>query len=107
MTSNNVVKFPNSKPLPDKGVEEFLETNKIRFVDNLVDHYGTQLLSKLAGHGLDIDNKDFLYDYMLTMEALRATLLRNLHVSHPLHSLFNNPESLKYFSQPPDVTKDT
>lgn len=105
MTANNVVKFPSgSKNTSDKDVGELLETNKIRFAENLVDHYGTQLLSKLVTHGLEPDRSDFMYDYLFVMEALRATILRNIGVEHPMHELIDT-DSIKYFQVPPEVTK--
>jgi hypothetical protein len=100
--ANNVLQFPkkNTKttrpantndPAEDK--KRILE-NKTIFVDRLTDHYGLQLINKLAMHGFDIDNDKFMNDYIFTMETLRACLLRNVGVHHPLQKLSEQTEKL-------------
>lgn len=110
MTSNNVVRFPknSSRSNDKKDLDESLDENKTRFADNLVDHYGTQLLGKLATHGITIDNPIFFFDYMFAVEALRAAVHRSLDIKHPMHELLDSHDTFKYFVvPPPDVTKDS
>lgn len=45
-------------------------------------------------HGFDVDNDKFMYDYIFTMETLRACLLRNIGVFHPLQKLSDKSEDL-------------
>ena len=45
-------------------------------------------------HGFDVDNDKFMYDYIFTMETLRACLLRNIGISHPLQKLSDKSEDL-------------
>lgn len=99
--ANNVLQFPKqlkrSKPADTNNPAEDLKRlkeNKTVFVDRLTDHYGLQLINKLAMHGFDVDNDKFMYDYIFTMETLRACLLRNIGISHPLQKLSDKSEDL-------------
>jgi len=99
--ANNVLQFPkqHKKTSPANTndlVEDFkrIKQNKTVFVDRLTDHYGPQLINKLAMHGFDVDNDKFMYDYIFTMETLRACLLRNIGVQHPLQKLSDKSEDL-------------
>ena len=99
--TNNILKFPGKlkRTLPantDNTVEDKrrIKENKTLFVDRLTDHYGLQLINKLAMHGFDVDNDKFMYDYIFTMETLRACLLRNVGVMHPLQKLSDKSEDL-------------
>jgi len=99
--ANNVLQFPrqHKKTSPantNDPVEDFkrIKQNKTVFVDRLTDHYGLQLINKLAMHGFDVDNDKFMYDYIFTMETLRACLLRNIGVQHPLQKLSDKSEDL-------------
>ena len=99
--TNNILKFPGKlkRTLPantDNAIEDKrrIKENKTLFVDRLTDHYGLQLINKLAMHGFDVDNDKFMYDYIFTMETLRACLLRNVGVMHPLQKLSDKSEDL-------------
>ena len=100
--TDNILKFPDNRIIrtqpanTNNSAEDArrVKENKTLFVDRLTDHYGIQLINKLAMHGFDIDNDKFMYDYIFTMETLRACLLRNVGVSHPLQNLSDKSESL-------------
>lgn len=100
--ANNVLQFPKdnikqTKPANTHDPAEDskrIKENKTIFVDRLTDHYGLQLINKLAMHGFDVDNDKFMYDYIFTMETLRACLLRNIGVFHPLQKLSDKSEDL-------------
>ena len=55
----------------------------MEYVDNLVDHYSTQLINKLGLHGFDIYKPDFINGYTYTAETLRACLYKSLDLYHP------------------------
>ena len=100
--ANNVLQFPKSNTKQTKPANTHdpaedskrIKENKTVFVDRLTDHYGLQLINKLAMHGFDVDNDKFMYDYIFTMETLRACLLRNIGVFHPLQKLSDKSEDL-------------
>jgi hypothetical protein len=94
-----ILKFPSDKiqrpptTASDEDRESFRK-NKERFVERIVDHYGMQLLNKLAMHGFDVEDSKFMYDYIFAMETLRACLYRNVGISHPLQRLSDASEEV-------------
>lgn len=100
--TDNVLKFPidkikHTKPANTHNSAEDKKRvieNKIVFVERLTDHYGIQLINKLAMHGFDVDNDKFMYDYIFTMETLKACLLRNIGIYHPLQNLSDKSEEI-------------
>jgi len=104
----NIVQFPSSrvsKTQPANTNDAAVDTKRIKanksiFVDRLTDHYGLQLINKLAMHGFDIDSDEFMHDYIFAMEVLRACLLRNVGISHPLQEL--NEKAAQFLEEPDD-----
>ena len=100
--TDNILKFPVSqarrtRPANTNNSAEDIRRvreNKTLFVDRLTDHYGIQLINKLAMHGFDVDGDKFMYDYIFTMETLRSCLLRNVGIDHPLQTLSDKNEEL-------------
>lgn len=96
----DILKFPQNKTRKspasanDPGEPDGRRKNKERFVERILEHYGVQLLNKLAMHGFDIENEKFMYDYIFTMETLRSCLYRNVGISHPLQRLSDSSESI-------------
>lgn len=100
--TDNVLKFPDdrikrTKPANTNNSAEDRKrviVNKIYFIERLTDHYGIQLINKLAMHGFDVDDDKFMYDYIFAMETLKACLLRNVGVEHPLQKLSDKSEEI-------------
>jgi hypothetical protein len=91
MIANNIFKFPlKGKPRSEEEVLDYLKNNKVKFVDTLVEHYGSQVLTKLAQHGIGIYEKEFMCDYLFVMESLKSALLRNLGEEHPIQELVSS-----------------
>jgi len=95
-----ILKFPDDKvhrspPANDQvGEQARLLKNKEKFVERIVEHYGVQLLNKLAMRGFDVEDPKFMYDYIFTMETLRSCLYRNVGITHPLQKLSDRSEEL-------------
>lgn len=93
----DVIQFPLNKSAPanrnkslsEDELETIFERKKI-VIDDLVDHYATNLINKLAMHGFDVDSQDFIYDYAFMVEALRSTLYRDVGLKHPVQDVSDN-----------------
>ena len=100
MDTADIIMFPSAAihrtpPQNNEAAEkERLKRNKQRFVENVVHHYGIQLINKLALHGFDVDDPTFMYDYIFAMETVRSCLYRNVGIFHPLQKLSDNSESI-------------
>lgn len=94
----DILKFPKDKikRVQHTGVddEETFRKNKEKFVERLIEHYGIQLLNKLAMHGFDVEDNSFMYDYIFSMEALKSCLYRNVGIEHPLQRFSDKSEDV-------------
>ena len=106
MKANNILKFPaKNRSRSNEEIIEYLKSNKVKFVDTLVEHYGTQVLTKLAQHGIGVYEKEFVCDYLFVMESLKSALLRNLGEPHPIQELVNS--DLNKYATKSEETKDS
>ena len=94
----DILKFPEDKikrvQYSSTEDEDSFKKNKQKFVEKLVEHYGIQLLNKLAMHGFDVEDNSFMYDYIFSMEALKSCLYRNVGLEHPLQRLSDMSENI-------------
>ena len=66
--------------------DPFRKDNKKAYIDDLLDHYVHQLVSRFATHGIDVKTKDFILHFAYTVESLRATLYTSMDIYHPLQN---------------------
>ena len=92
---SNIVQFPKKKrpgtpPQNDEELRSTLLSNKKRLVDDIINHYGSELINKIAMHGFDMEREDFMKDYAFTIETLRSGMLRQLGIFHPMQELIDH-----------------
>ena len=85
-----MIQFPKEKmktpPQSKKELDAELLNNKVAYVDNVANHYSSSVFNKLAMHGFNVDDEDFIKDYAYTIESLKSCLLRNVGVTHPIQN---------------------
>lgn len=67
-------------------LELVFEQKKI-LIDDLVDHYASNLINKCSMHGFDVDDRDFMYDFAFMVEAFRSALYRDVGIRHPIQEI--------------------
>ena len=86
----NIIQFPKEKmktpPQSKKELDAELLNNKVAYVDDVANHYSSSVFIKLAMHGFNVDDDDFIKDYAYTIESLKSCLLRNVGVTHPIQN---------------------
>ena len=90
-----VVEFPKHKIVREAPVNnELLEKAQLRSLQNhadaIIEDLVDNIASELENEGIDIDNSQFLKDFSLTVDSLRATVYRNFGLDHPLHSFIDD-----------------
>ena len=73
-------------PQSKKELDAELLNNKVAYVDDVANHYSSSVFNKLAMHGFNVDDDDFIKDYAYTIESLKSCLLRNVGVTHPIQN---------------------
>ena len=85
---DNVIQFPKDKmktpPQSKKELDAELLNNKVAYVDDVASHYGSSVFNKLAMHGFNVDDDNFIKDYAYVIESLKSCLLNNVGVTHPI-----------------------
>ena len=85
-----IIQFPKEKmktpPQSKKELDAELLNNKVAYVDDVANHYSSSVFNKLAMHGFNVDDEDFIKDYAYTIESLKSCLLRNVGVTHPIQN---------------------
>ena len=85
-----IIQFPKEKmktpPQSKKELDAELLNNKVVYVDDVANHYSSSVFNKLAMHGFNVDDEDFIKDYAYTIESLKSCLLRNVGVTHPIQN---------------------
>ena len=83
-----VIDFPKEKmktpPQSKKELDAELLNNKVAYVDDVASHYGSSVFNKLAMHGFNVDDDNFIKDYAYVIESLKSCLLNNVGVTHPI-----------------------
>ena len=83
-----IINFPKDKmktpPQSKKELDQELLNNKIAYVDDVASHYGSSVFNKLAMHGFNVDDDNFIKDYAYVIESLKSCLLNNVGVTHPI-----------------------
>ena len=83
-----IIQFPKEKmktpPQSKKELDAELLNNKVAYVDDVANHYSSSVFNKLAMHGFNVDDEDFIKAYAYTIESLKSSLLRNVGVTHPI-----------------------
>ena len=86
--ADNIIQFPKDKmktpPQSKKELDQELLNNKIAYVDDVATHYGSSVFNKLAMHGFNVDDDNFIKDYAYVIESLKSCLLNNVGVTHPI-----------------------
>lgn len=85
-----IIQFPKEKmktpPQSKKELDAELLNNKVAYVDDVANHYSSSVFNKLAMHGFNVDDENFIKDYAYTIESLKSCLLRNVGVTHPIQN---------------------
>ena len=89
-----LIPFPNSNnqhfPQDVDDMINRMRDRKLEFINDLVDFYGTDMLSKISHDGFECDNDNFARDFAFTLEGLRSCLYRTIGVEHPLQESVDN-----------------
>jgi len=85
---SKVIAFPKAKKgHPPQTLDEMAENmlhRKTDYINDIVDFYGTELLTRMNMDGFEIDDDDFAKDFAFTLEGMRSCLYRTVGIDHPL-----------------------
>lgn len=83
--NNNLIIFPLLKKSKKTKIK------KEKDIDEIVEHYQTQLFHNLKNHDIQIDSV-FEKDFIIQTDILKAVLYRSMGLYHPLQELLDKVE---------------
>jgi hypothetical protein len=92
--TENVVEFPSHRIVREHAgiqlVEEAREKGLQKFADTITEDMIGNMIEEMENYGIDIDRNEFLKDFSLTADSLRATIYRQFDLSHALHDFIDS-----------------
>jgi len=99
MSDKKIVQFPKHKIVREAPVDiELLEKTKEKgiqnFADSVVDDIVGYVIGDLENYGIDVESDQFIKDFSLTADTLRATIYRTFQLKHKVHDFIDNNVTL-------------
>ena len=95
--TDKVIEFPKHKVVRDVPDEVFEERNRKadqKVADAMVEEISGFMLTELDNYDIDVDNKTFMKDYIVAVDALKATIYRSFGLDHPFHAFVDKNVSV-------------
>ena len=90
--TDKVIEFPKHKVVRDIP-EEHLKARQAKadqkFADSVADELSGLLLTELDNYDIEVADKTFTKDFILVVDALRASIYRSLGLDHHLHAFID------------------
>jgi hypothetical protein len=92
---HEVISFPSNKivreyPQNIEIIEKAKEKSVKKFADDVIDILAETCYEQIESIGLNTENEKFDRDFSFVVETIRATVYRNLEISHHLHEFIDN-----------------
>lgn len=87
--TDKVIEFPKHKVVRDVPEDVFEERNRKadqKMADALVDDMSGLIVTELDNFDLDVQNKNFSKDFLVVVDALKATIYRQFGLKHHFHA---------------------
>lgn len=91
--SDKVIEFPKHKVVRDVPGEVIEERNRRadqKMADTIVEEITGMIITELDNYYLNIEDESFTKDLVLLVDALRATVYRQIGFEHHLHPYIEN-----------------
>jgi hypothetical protein len=105
--TEKVIEFPKHKvvrELPEEVHKARQAKADQKFADTVVDELSGILITELDNYGIDVTDKEFIKDFVLVVDAFRASVYRPLGLDHHLHSFID--DNVKLLSNSEKLTKE-
>lgn len=113
--TKNVLEFPKSRIVREHAGVEYIEKakekSKANYAETVADDLIHALLEEIEDMGIDTSTDQFIKDFSMTVDSLRATIYRTLEVPHHLHEFIDKSVKMIHREtgeviEPGDLDKD-
>ncbi len=91
--TEKVIEFPKHKvvrELPEEVHKARQAKADQKFADAIVDDLSGILITELDNFGINVTDKDFIKDFVLVVDAFRASVYRSVGLDHHLHAFIDD-----------------
>lgn len=91
--TENIVEFPRHRIVREHAgieyIEQVKEKSKQTYAESVTDDLIGALLEEIENIGVDTTTDEFMKDFSMTVDSLRATIYRSFDVPHHLHDFID------------------
>ena len=105
--TDKVIEFPKNKvvrDLPEEVHKARQAKADQKFADSVVDELSGIVITELDNYGVEVTNKVFAKDFILVVDALRASVYRQFDLEHHLHDFID--ENVKIIEGKDGLSKE-
>jgi predicted AlkP superfamily pyrophosphatase or phosphodiesterase len=105
--TDKVIEFPKNKvvrDLPEEVHKARQAKADQKFADSVVDELSGIVITELDNYGVEVTNKVFAKDFILVVDALRASVYRQFELEHHLHDFID--ENVKIIEGKDGLSKE-
>lgn len=89
-----ILQFPKNKiireiPVDNEKLEKTKQKSVTNFAENILNEIAHEVAMELDNAGIDTQSEQFLKDYMIVVDFLRATIYRQMDIKHHLHEVMD------------------
>lgn len=92
--NDKVVNFPSHRIIrenPDVDIiSKAKQKSTIKFADSITEDMIGNMIEDLENSGIDVETKQFIKDFSMVVDCLRATIYRHFELEHHLHDFIDN-----------------
>jgi hypothetical protein len=91
--NDKVVNFPSHRIIREHADVDVIAKAKhkstVNFADTIAEDMVGNMIEDLENSGVDVETKQFLKDFSMVVDCLRATIYRHFELEHPLHDFID------------------
>ena len=92
--NEKVVNFPSHRIIREHADVDIIATAKqkstLKFADTITEEMVGNMLEDLENSGIDVETKQFIKDFSMVVDCLRASVYRHFELEHHLHEFIDN-----------------
>lgn len=92
--NEKVVNFPSHRIIREHADVDIIAKAKqkstLKFADTITEEMVGNMLEDLENSGIDVETKQFIKDFSMVVDCLRASVYRHFELEHHLHEFIDN-----------------
>lgn len=91
--NDKVVNFPSHRIIREHAdvdvIAKAKQKSTLKFADTITEEMVGNMIEDLENSGIDVETKQFIKDFSMVVDCLRATVYRHFELDHHLHEFID------------------